>query len=410
MVALNSLLNAFSGSLKPTQHPVTRPDFVLQYEQKDITAEISPYLLSWTYTDFLGEQSDELQVEFENVDGRWLRSWFPEQGDTLSLSAGDQFTGLVNWGSFEIAEIEYQQSNAGNTISLKALATGISKSARTLQAKAYEKTTLAQIVRHIAKRLKLNITGTILDIKLDRVTQYQERDVEFLARLAREYGHSFKIVGQTLVFSHRSELVERDAVAVLQPENVLRLRLRDLIKGVPQAVEIRTYDPKNKKSVSSIKKAKPLRRRRRKKTDPKKPRQRQTARKAVLRQPKTNKPKRTTRQSNKPKRHTTTDTLKIVANKGESQTQLNHRAQAALDDAQDEQCAGSMTLFGNAKIVAGQTIELQNYGKFSGKYWVKQSRHDYSRSRGYTTEIEIKMIEYIAENDEYDDESHEYDE
>lgn len=407
MVALNLL----SGSLNPTQHPVTKPDFVLQYEQKDITADIAPYLLSLTYTDYMAGQSDELQVEFEDVDGRWLRTWYPEQGDKLSVSLGDQFTGLINWGSFEIAEIEYQQSNAGNTISLKALATGISKSARTLQAKAYEKTTLAQIVRHIAKRLKLNITGTILDIKLDRVTQYQERDVEFLARLAHEYGHSFKIVGQTLVFSHRSELVEREAVAVLLPENVLRLRLRDLIKGVPQAVEIRTYDPKTKKSVSSIKKAKPLRRCRRKKTDPKKPRQRQTARKAVLRQPKTNKPKRTTRQSNKPKRHTTTDTLKIVANKGESQAQLNHRAQAALDDAQDEQCAGSMTLFGNAKIVAGQTIELQNYGKFSGKYWVKQSRHDYSRSRGYTTEIEIKMIEYIAENDEYDDdESHEYDE
>ena len=394
-------LNLLSGSLNPNQHSVTRPDFILSYEQKDITADIAPYLLSLTYTDYMAGQSDELQLEFEDVDGRWLRTWYPEQGDQLSVSLGDQFTGLINWGSFEIAEIEYQQGNGGSMISLKALATGISKSARTLQAKAYEKTTLAQIVHHIAKRLKLNITGTILDIKLDRVTQYQERDVEFLARLAREYGHSFKIVGQTLVFSHRSELVERETVAVLLPENVLRLRLRDLIKGVPQAVEIRTYEPKTKKTVTSIKKAKPLRRRRRKKTDPKKPRQ--TARKAVLRQPKTSKPKRTTRQSNKPKRTTTTDTLKIVANKGESQAQLSHRAQAALDDAQDEQCAGSITLFGNAKIVAGQMIELQNYGKFSGKYWVKQSRHDYSHSRGYTTEIEIKMIEYIAENDEYDD-------
>ena len=384
-------LNLLSGSLNPNQHPVTRPDFILSYEQKDITADIAPYLLSLTYTDYMAGQSDELQLEFEDVDGRWLRTWYPEQGDQLSVSLGDQFTGLINWGSFEIAEIEYQQGNGDSMISLKALATGISKSARTLQAKTYEKTTLAQIVHHIAKRLKLNITGTILDIKLDRVTQYQERDVEFLARLAREYGHSFKIVGQTLVFSHRSELVERETVAVLLPENVLRLRLRDLIKGVPQAVEIRTYESKTKKIVTSIKKAKPLRRRRRKKTDPKKPRQ--TARKAVLRQPKTS----------KPKRHTTTDTLKIVANKGESQAQLSHRAQAALDDAQDEQCAGSITLFGNVKIVAGQMIELQNYGKFSGKYWVKQSRHDYSHSRGYTTEIEVKMIEYIAENDEYDD-------
>nr|WP_051291718.1 hypothetical protein [Kingella kingae] len=51
-------------------HPVTAPDFVLTYEQKDITADIAPYLLSWTYTDYLGEQSDELQVWFEVVDAR----------------------------------------------------------------------------------------------------------------------------------------------------------------------------------------------------------------------------------------------------------------------------------------------------------------------------------------------------
>ena len=54
MDAMN-LLNSLSGNLKSeNQHPVTRPDFVLTYEQKDITADIAPYLLSWTYTDYLG--------------------------------------------------------------------------------------------------------------------------------------------------------------------------------------------------------------------------------------------------------------------------------------------------------------------------------------------------------------------
>ena len=60
---LDSLLDRLSGSLKkplpappPTSHPVTRPNFVLTYEQKDITASVEPYLLSFSYTDYLGEQ------------------------------------------------------------------------------------------------------------------------------------------------------------------------------------------------------------------------------------------------------------------------------------------------------------------------------------------------------------------
>ncbi|MDK4627577.1 hypothetical protein QG055_10305, partial [Kingella kingae] len=68
-------------------------------------------------------------------------------------------TGLINWGNFEIAEIEWERSqNGGDRVTLKALSTGITKANRTLQAKAYENTTLAQIVRLIAKRLKLSVT------------------------------------------------------------------------------------------------------------------------------------------------------------------------------------------------------------------------------------------------------------
>lgn len=352
-----------SGSLNPTQHPVTKPDFVLQYEQKDITADIAPYLLSWTYTDYLGEQSDELQVNFEDVDGRWLRSWFPEQGDKLTFSAGDQFTGLVNWGSFEIAEIEWEHNrNGGDTVSLKALSTGITKANRTLRPKPYENMMLADIVKVVAARLKLSVSGSIAPIKIQRITQYQERDVEFLTRLARQYGHTFKIVGDKLVFTQNSELAKQEAVLVVQPEEMMRVRLRDLVKGVPNQAVVTGYDARTKRAVQSVRQARPLRR--------------------------------------NAKRATSGDTLKITANKGESQAEMDARADAALNDAQEERCAGSLSLFGNALLVAGQVIELQKIGKLSGRYLVKQARHDYSRMRGYTTDLEIKMIEYIAESDE----------
>ena len=220
-------------------HPVTKPDFTLSYENKDITGDIAPYLISFVYTDYLEGQSDELQVEFEDVDGRWLRGWYPEQGDALSLSLGDQFTGLVSFGKFEIVEIEY--NHPPSTVSLKALAAGISKASRTLKGRAYENTTLAEIVRQVAARLKLEPSGQVKDIKIKRITQYQERDIEFLSRLAKEYGHTFKIVGNKLVFADNATLKEREVVVVLSPEDMTRIRLRDLIKGVPTQVEMRGF-------------------------------------------------------------------------------------------------------------------------------------------------------------------------
>lgn len=138
----------------------------------------------------------------------------PEQGDALSLSLGDQFTGLVSFGKFEIVEIEY--NHPPSTVSLKALAAGISKASRTLKGRAYENTTLAEIVRQVAARLKLESSGQEKDIKIKRITQYQERDIEFLSRLAKEYGHTFKIVGNKLVFADNATLKEREVVVVLQ--------------------------------------------------------------------------------------------------------------------------------------------------------------------------------------------------
>ena len=52
-------------------------------------------------------------------------------------------------------------------------------------------------------------------------------------------------------------------------------------------------------------------------------------------------------------------------------------------------------MVGNAKLVAGQVMQLKGYGKLSGKYLLKNSRHALSKSSGYTLDIEVKMVEYI---------------
>ena len=192
---------------------VPHPVFMLSYGQKNITNDITPYVLSVTYTDYLSGQSDELEVELEDADGRWINAWYPGKGDTLSLRIGYEAAPLLPCGTFEIDEIEF--ARPPSTVSIRGLATGIRKSVRTRTGRAYENTTLAAIAQRIARRNRLTLTGKIRDIRIDRVTQYQERDVEFLTRLAREYGYAFKIVGSKLVFTELADLREMEKGGLL---------------------------------------------------------------------------------------------------------------------------------------------------------------------------------------------------
>ncbi|EFX90505.1 phage late control gene D protein (GPD) [Actinobacillus ureae ATCC 25976] len=332
----------------------------LLYEAKQITQYVKPNLLRLTYTDYLSDQSDELQVEFEDIERKWVGSWFPTQGDKLSLQLGYKGEPLVNLGSFELDEIEWQWSpDRGSAVSLKALSTGVTKANRTLKPKSYENTTLVNIVKTVAKRLKLKVTGTVADIPIQRATQYQERDVEFLTRLAHEYHHSFKIVNQTLVFTTMASLETRQPVAVIDYSEVKSLRLRDRIKDTVSKVEVSGFNQHEKKALKSTKKHKA---------------KRPTKKQAVA---------------------SSADTLKIVT-RGESQAQMNARADATLGENDDQQ-AGNITVIGNPKLVAGNTIRMTNVGMFSGKYLIKQARHTVDKRQGYTTDLEIKMIEFNEE-------------
>lgn len=340
---------------------VQTPDYQIFYGKTNITQDIKPYLLELNYTDHLSDQSDELSVRFEDIARKWIRNWFPTQGDELKVLLGYQGEALVNLGAFEIDEIEWDYSpRSGSTVMLRALSTGISKANRTLQPKAYENTTLAEIVRTVAKKLGLNVTGTVANVPIKRVTQYQERDVEFLTRLAHEYHHSFKIVGKTLVFTTMQSLEKRKPAAQLDFTQVKSIRLRDRIKEAVKNVEVSGYDTKGKRAIKAQKQSKPK------------------------------------RPSKKQAKAHNADTLKIVT-RGESQAQINARADAALSQQTDEQQAGNITVIGDPKLVAGNTVMLTGMGMFSGKYLIKSARHSYTKSQGYTTQLEVKMIEFIED-------------
>ena len=343
---------------------VPHPVFVLSYEQKDITSDVTPYVRSVTYTDYLSGQSDELQVELEDTDGRWIGPWYPGKGDTLTLKIGYEGEPLLPCGAFEIDEIEFEQPPA--VVTIHALSTGLNVAVRTRKPVPYENTTLAAIARRIAKRNKLSLIGKIRDIRIDRLTQYQERDVAFLTRLAREYGYAFKIVGTKLVFSELADLRGADTVATLSATDLTNMRLRDKIKDIYQEAKGKYHDPKTKKLVVY----------------------------GVTAGQVSEVGQTTTGTRKRSGQSTSGDVLRL-SSRG-SKAAVEAKTRAALETANLQQTTGSFTAPGNLKLLAGSTFKLIDCGRLSGKYLIESSRHRIERGGGYTVEPEVKRVAQLS--------------
>lgn len=323
---------------------VRTPVFHIVYGTKDITAYISPYVESVTYTDHEHGKSDEIDIRIEDSDHRWKSAWYPSKGDVLTLKIGYRDEALLPCGSFEIDEIEF--SGPPDVVNFKGLATPIKKALRQANTVAYENKTLAQIAQEIATKHALELIGEIQDIRVKRITQKQERDLAFLKRIAEEYGYVFKITDNKLVFYETGVLEAAAAMATIARTDMTSFSLRDKTDEVYRACTVSYHDPKGKQLVSHTESAS-----------------------GVIKG----------------------DTLKINE-RCESKAQAITKAQAALRKANGCQTEGTITLPGTPKLVAGLNIAVTGLYKLNGTYHVVSSRHIIDRSSGYKTELEVKRV------------------
>ena len=59
---------------------------IIKYNNKDISADISKYLKSISYTDNLSGEADDLQITLEDKAGLWQSTWIPEKGALLDAA------------------------------------------------------------------------------------------------------------------------------------------------------------------------------------------------------------------------------------------------------------------------------------------------------------------------------------
>jgi len=339
-----------------------RSQFTVRYAQKDVTSDLSPYLLSLTYTDYLTDQSDELELELEDVDGRWKNAWYPGKGDTLTVAIGWQGQDLVQVGTFQIDEIEFE--GGPSTVRIRALAASIGQSLRTIEHAAFENTTLDAVAKRIAARHGLELTGKIEPIALDRLTQ-SESDGVFLTKLAGEYDYAFKVVGNRLVFHAIADLMASDPIASIAVSDFAPgWRIRDQIKEVPKSATVKSHNPKTNKLVSySV----------------------------------NNDGTISASPASVSKATTSADTAKRTTRTSNA-AQADAKARCELARANREQTQGSASLQGRPRLVAGSVLTLTGAGRLDGNYLIQTSRHTLTRSGGYVTDVEFCRVRPADEN------------
>lgn len=323
------------------------------YQGRDLTADLAPYVLGVTWTDYLSGQSDEISIELEDSDDKWLTTWYPVKGDALTLSMTYPGQAPLNCGSFEVDEIN--PSGPPSVVVIRGLSAGVSKGVRTRKGYAYENTTLAEIAAQVAKRNKFELVGEIKSLQIDRITQFQERDLAFITRLGRQYGYAVKLRENKLIFTAMAGLRDGAPVRTISRKECSRYDLKDKIKDVFRTAKNTHHDPDTQKTISS---------------------QAQDTRAP----------------NSQVGMETSADELRINQRAPDADS-AQAQADAALGEANDERAGGSLTLPADRRLVAGAVVTLDaSWGRMAGDYLINQARHSKRRSSGTTADIEIRRV------------------
>lgn len=325
----------------------------IRWAGRDVTGDISPYLIELTYIDFMEGESDSVELVMEDFDHRWAGAWYPQFGDKIEVWIGYRDDKQLPCGAFEIDEIEL--SGPPDIMRVKALAAGVKRSVRTRNGRSYENTTLGNVAATIARRNKLKLAGKIETIAIRHVNQVYETDLVFLKRLAEEYGYSFAVRGGYLNFFKRSGIKADKPTLTITRQDVTRFRARDKVHGIAAVATVNYHDPRTKRT-----------------------RKHKTADKTA---------KANARG---------VDEIKVIA-RAESEEQAKLKANAAIDRQNEDQTGMTLTMQGNVKLAAGNNVALTGFGHFDGKYTITQSRHHFSRRGGYGSEPELKRVRDPAE-------------
>ena len=333
--------------LLPTNASRVMP--IILYNNKDISADLSQYIKSISYTDNMSGQADDLQLNLADVEHLWSGTWKPELGAKLAVSWI-----LQNWsdkeifkaGLFEIDELSCTFSPSEADI--KAVSIPDNTTLRGVEhTRSWEKATLQKVAKDIAGGAQIELVyEPDYEINYDRVEQADESDLSFLMKLCRDAGLALKIYSKKLIIFDEASYEKAEAVLTLSRTSgsvTSGTRFIHKLRDTYKACHVKYQNSKTKELIEYTFTASD-------KTEGK-----------VL------------------------QVKEEVANLAEAERLAKKR----LREKNCEEVTASFSCAGSVKLVASAVINVVGYGAFDGRYLITRVQHNISGS-GYVCSVDMR--------------------
>lgn len=326
----------------------------ITYNGAAVTTKLAKYETEVTYTDPASGEADTLDITMHDRDRQWTTAWVPLMGDTMTATikakdwSRESDTKILPCGFFILDNYEYSGwPLAANISAVSVPAEGSFRA--TERTKTWEDVTIQEIGKEIAKRagisLAWDVEGEPFTIK--SVEQSAQTDCEFYMDLCDTYGLAMKVYSQKIVVYDREAYKKKDPVAKITEEEITSWSWSKNLTGTYTGGEYTYTDPNTEEEI-----------------------------KVTV--------------------GTGTRILK-QSGKADSQADAERKINAAVAKGNHGATKLSLTVMGRPDLVASQCVTVVGLGKLSGKYYIDRATHHITGSSGYTTDLELSLVEAMTE-------------
>ncbi|MBQ3435331.1 MAG: hypothetical protein IJG24_09865 [Selenomonadaceae bacterium] len=319
-------------------------------EGKDITKDIEPYLLSVSYTDVLEGESNTAQISLHVRERLFIADWFPKRGDSAEISlsklnwSGESDSDSVSFGIFEIDEIENKVSGSGNTASIKLNSIANKSELRSIdKSRSWEKVKLSKIATDLTQEAGLELFFDADDVDIERAEQKETSNLKFLHKLCKDNGLCLRVSNGKVIIFDAERYEAKDAVTTLTygDENIISFSGKATISKIYKSARVKYQHGKQAEKFDY------------KFDDPEK-----------------------------------SDGMTLEINqKVDNQAEAEKLAKKKLKEKNREEITVNLSVIGDFIYLAGQTLELKDFGFYDGRYMIKKVTH--SVGKGYTCSLEM---------------------
>lgn len=323
------------------------------YNKEDISEQIAPFLDSFDFKDSADSIADDMSLSLEDRKELWESDWFPDKGANLKASLI-----FTNWGTegdveipigiFEVDEIEV--SGLPHKVKIKAVSVpGNNELRGAKKNRAWEKIKLSAIAKEIADRAGIGLYLNLRDDEeIERLEQKNESDLAFLTRVAKEKGCGVKLSDSQLDVYYIPDLDNLDPVLTIKKaaNKIKSYSFRSKTRDIYKACHVKYENAKKGQTIEY------------------------------------------TFEDVSKEDGQILEVHKEVADVAEAEK----LAKGELREKNKDEVTGRIALTGavnNSLLMAGLTVQVEDFHKFDGKYLITSTSHAVSSS-GYSCNIDIR--------------------